>query len=124
MNLLSDLGCELVHIQLQKSSTLQHDMIISVKIKCKLAFAFVGLYHMFIKLLVRSKVYKVYADGFCSLDFQSIKACMYRLEKMLKVSRKRTVDSEKNSKVFSKRNRKVLQKSSIACMHIIYFNCL
>ena len=43
-------------------------------------------------------------------------------EKMLKVFFLKKAISEKNNIVLKKRERKVLQKSSIAYMHIIVFN--
>ena len=50
---------------------------------------------MTLELLVESRFYKVYTDEFYSLVFESITACIYIFDMMLKVSRKEKSDLEK-----------------------------
>ena len=67
-----------------------------------MSFSVIKFYHTFLELPAGSRVYNVYADGFYSLAFQSIKACISSSEMMLKVSKKRRADLEKNSKVLAR----------------------
>ena len=59
---------------------------------------------------MRSQFYKVYVDELCSLVFESIKACIYIFDMMLKVSRKEGSDWEKDKKVLAKEKNSLTKK--------------
>ena len=65
---------------------------------------------MILVLLVGSRFYKVYTDEFCSLVFESITACIYVFDMMLKVSRKEKTDWEKNRKNLAKEKNSLIKK--------------